>query len=85
MSTELIIAISTGIVGPILAYLKVREERLKTSDKREAQFAMLDKRITDAESKIDDLQELKESIGKINITLSRIETILEMYMKGHTL
>jgi hypothetical protein len=83
MNTEFIVALSTGIVGPILAYMKVREDRVKTFDKREAQFAMLDKRISDAECKITDLQELKESIGKINVTLSRIETILEIYMKDH--
>ena len=81
MSTELIAAISTGIIGPLIAYLKVRDERVKTGEKRDTESALLNKRVIDLETKVDTIEDLKKSIDRINITLAKIETILEMYMK----
>jgi regulator of PEP synthase PpsR (kinase-PPPase family) len=74
-------AVGVSIVAPILAYLKIREERLKTSDKREAQYALLERRITECEQMKDNLGDMKDSIAKINVTLAKIETILELVLK----
>ena len=81
MDNQTIAAIGTAIVGPIIAYLKLRDERAKTSEKRDADTALINKRVTDLEKKVDSIDELKKSIEKINVTLAKIETILELYMK----
>lgn len=81
-ATETITAIGAAIIGPIIAYLKVKDERGKTSTERETQFALVEKRLTDCEAKLTDLCEMKKAIDRINISLARIETILELYLKG---
>ena len=81
LTTETITAIGAAIIGPVLAYLKVREERGKTGVARDTQNALLEKRLADCEAKITDLCEMKKSIERINISLARIETILELYLK----
>ena len=82
-TTETVTALSAAIVGPILAYLKVRDERGKTSIERDTQNALIEKRLTDCEAKITDLCEMKKSIERINVSLARIETILELYLKNN--
>jgi len=80
--TELLVtAIGTAIVGPVLAYLKVREDRLKTGDKRDTQYALIEKRMQDCEKKLSGIDEVKTSIQTIMVTLSKIETIIEMHIK----
>ena len=81
MDPQIIAAIGTAIIAPIIAYLKIRDERNSTSDKRETQFALLNKRLEDAEDKLDAVEHLKEAINRIDKALTNIETILEMYMK----
>ena len=83
VDSTLIAAFSTAILAPVLGYLKVREERLKTAEKRDAQNMLLEKRLQDVEKKCDGIEELKESINTINLTLTKIQTILEMYIKQH--
>lgn len=81
MDPQIIAAIGTAIIAPIIAYLKIRDERNSTSDKRETQFALLTKRLDDAEAKLDAVEHLKDAINRIDKALTKIETILEMYMK----
>ena len=81
MDPQIIAAIGTAIIAPIAAYLKIRDERNSTSDKRETQFALLAKRLDDAEAKLDAVEHLKDAINRIDKALTKIETILEMYMK----
>lgn len=78
--TQVIAAIGTAIVAPIIAYLKVRDERQKTGDKRDTQIALIDKRISDCEKKMSGIDDLKDAVAKINNSLTKIETILELYI-----
>lgn len=82
LMTEQTAVIATSIVGPILTYLKIRDERRATSEKRDTDFALIFKRLNDCEDKLDEVGELKDSINKINNSLTRIETILELYIQS---
>lgn len=70
-----------GLAGSILAYLKINSERARTGEKRDAQSILLEKRVADLETKISVVDELKDSIAQINISITRIQTILELYLK----
>lgn len=82
LSTEMIAALGASIVGPILGYLKVREDRLKTADKRDAREQLMDRRLADVEVKVQAVEEVKQAINGLNITLTRIETTLKLYVKN---
>lgn len=81
MDVPTITAIGTAIIGPIIAYLKIRDERISTSDKRDTQFALLDKRMADAEDKLDSIKTIVVAINRIDKALTKIETILECTLK----
>lgn len=88
MTTTEITVFGTAVLGPILAYLKVREDRLKTADKRDTELRALEdrldmqqKQIADMQQKLMGIDEMKDSIHKIDVTLATIKTLLEVYMK----
>ncbi len=81
MHQEFIISISTAIIAPILAYLKVREERNATKEKRDTDMALVQQDIKRLKQEVRSIDELKLSINSINQSLVRIETILEIYAK----
>lgn len=81
-ATDALTAIGTAFASSLLTYLKVNSDRKATGNERETQFALMEKRIVDCETKMTDLCEMKKSIERINISLARIETILELYLKG---
>lgn len=81
MDPQIIAAFGTAIIAPLIAYFKIRDERTLTSDKRDTEFALLAKRLDDAENKLDAVEHLKDAINRIDKALTKIETILEMYMK----
>lgn len=82
IDSTVVATVGTAIVGPVIAYLKIRDERSKTSDSRDAKEALMNKRVSDLETKIVVLDELRESINQINISLARIQTTLEMFLKA---
>jgi hypothetical protein len=82
MDATLITILGTAIVAPILSYLKTREERLKTADKRDAQQMVIEKRLADLESQTHTINEMKKAIDTLNITMTKIQTILEIYVKN---
>lgn len=81
MNEEFIISIGTAIIAPILAYLKVREERNATKEKRDTTMALVQQDIKRLKQEVRGIDELKLSINSINQSLVRIETILEIYAK----
>ena len=88
MTTTEIATLSTAIIAPILSYLKVREDRIRTADKRDAEIRLLNDRydmqqvtICELQKKVLGIDEMKESIHEINICLTKIQTLLEVYMK----
>ena len=81
MNQEFIISISTAIVAPVLAYLKVRDERNATKEKRDTDMALVQHEIKRLKQEVRGIDELKLSINSINQSLVRIETILEIYAK----
>lgn len=81
MNQEFIISFSTAIIAPILAYLKVRDERNTTKEKRDTSMALVQQDIKRLKQEVRGIDELKLSINSINQSLVRIETILEIYAK----
>lgn len=84
IDNTVIATFGTAIVTPILTYLKISSDRSKTSDKRDAQTALFEKRLADVEVKVQGIDELKDSINQINVSLARIQTILELYVQNNT-
>lgn len=82
--TTLITQTGISIITPIITYLKIRDERYKTGEKRDTQLALLEQKVSNAESKLLSIDQMKESINRINVTLSKIETILEIYIKNQS-
>lgn len=82
MDNTTIGTLATAVLAPILAYLKVREDRLKTADKRDAQQMIVNKRLDDIEVQIHTVEEIKQAINELNISMARITAILEMYVKN---
>lgn len=81
MNQEFIISIGTAIIAPILAYLKVRDERNATKEKRDTDMALVQQDIKRLKQEVRAIDELKHAINSINQSLVRIETILEIYAK----
>jgi Tfp pilus assembly protein PilN len=81
MNQEFIISIGTAIIAPILAYLKVRDERNATKEKRDTELALVQQDIKQLKQEVRGIDELKHAINSINQSLVRIETILEIYAK----
>ena len=81
MNQEFIISIGTAIIAPILAYLKVRDERNATKEKRDTDMALVQQDIRRLKQEVGGIDELKRAINSINQSLVRIETILEIYAK----
>lgn len=81
MNQEFIISIGTAIIAPVLAYLKVRDERNATKEKRDTDMALVQQDIKRLKQEVRGIDELKLSINSINQSLVRIETILEIYAK----
>ena len=83
LTPEIIAAIGTSIIAPIIAYLKVKGDTSKRTEKRDTQLALIEKRMADVEKKTDSIEDLKDSIAAINVTLAKIQAILEMYIRQH--
>ena len=83
LTPELITAIGTAIIVPIITLLKTTSDTNKRKEKRDIQIALMEKRIADVEQKCDGIEELKNSINAINLSLAKIQTILELYIKQH--
>ena len=81
MNQEFIISIGTAIIAPIFAYLKVRDERNATKEKRDTELALVQQDIKRLKQEVRAIDELKHAINSINQSLVRIETILEIYAK----
>lgn len=81
MNQEFVISIATAIIAPILAYLKVRDERNATKEKRDTDLALVQQDIKRLKQEVRGIDELKHAINSINQSLVRIETILEIYAK----
>ena len=81
MNQEFVISIGTAIIAPILAYLKVRDERNATKEKRDTELALVQQDIKRLKQEVRGIDELKHAINSINQSLVRIETILEIYAK----
>lgn len=82
ITPELITTIGTAIVGPILAYLKISTDRKKTGNKRDTQIALLEQRVKECEKNGDTIDELKQAINKIEVSLAKIESLIELFIKG---
>ena len=80
LTPELITAIGTAIIVPIITLMKTSSDTNKRKEKRDVQVALMDKRIADLELKCDGIEELKNSIHAINLSLAKIQTILELYL-----
>jgi Tfp pilus assembly protein PilN len=81
MNQEFIISFGAAIIAPILAYLKVRDERNATKEKRDTDMALVQQDIKQLKQEVRGIDELKHAINSINQSLVRIETILEFYAK----
>ena len=80
LTPELITAIGTAIIVPIITLMKTSSDTNKRKEKRDVQVALMEKRIADVEIKCDGIEELKNSINSINLSLAKIQTILELYL-----
>lgn len=80
LTPELITAIGTAIIVPIITLMKTSSDTNKRKEKRDVQVALMEKRIADVELKCDGIEELKNSINAINLSLAKIQTILELYL-----
>lgn len=80
LTPELITAIGTAIIVPIITLMKTSSDTNKRKEKRDVQIALMEKRIVDVELKCDGIEELKNSINAINLSLAKIQTILELYL-----
>lgn len=80
ITPELIAAFGTAVVAPILAVIKVNADAGKRKDKRDTQIALIEKRIEDCEKKVDSIDELKDAINAINLSLAKIQTLIEIYI-----
>jgi hypothetical protein len=64
----------------------VVSDRSKTADQRNAREVLVEKRLGDVEkaSRANAMVsgEIKEAINRLNITLTRFETLLEVYIKN---
>ena len=81
ISVEVIGAIGTAIIAPIVAVLKVNSDTNKRKNNRDTQLALIEKEITDLKKKTDGIDELKEAIHKIEIALSNIQQLIEIFVK----
>ncbi len=81
LSPEVVTAIGTAIVAPILAYLKVSGEAQKRTEKRNEQLAVMEQRLQQCEKKSSTIDELKTAIAGINVSLAKIETLLGILLK----
>ena len=82
LTNELVAAIGTSIVTPIVAYLKIKGDTTKRGEKRDTQIALLDQRVKECEKKGDSIDELRKAIGAINISLAKIESLMELFIKN---
>lgn len=83
LTPEIIAAIGTSIIAPIIAYLKVRTDTQKRTESRNTEIALIKKRLDDCEEEINTIDELKESINRMSNAITKIQTMLEMYIKHH--
>ncbi len=81
MTPELIAAIGTAIVTPVIAYMKSQADAQKRVEKRNEQIVLIDQRLQQCEKKSSAIDELKNSIAKVEVGMSRLEAILEMIVK----
>lgn len=88
-----IAAIITAGVAPIVTYIKLRMDTSSDKSKidadaarrketRDTQLALMEKRLSDVESKCDTIDELKDAVNSIKVSLARIEALIEMVIKG---
>lgn len=82
LTTQMIAAIGTSILGPILTYLKIKGDTAKRGEKRDTQIALLDQRVKECEKKGDSIDELRKAIGAINVSLAKIESLMELFIKN---
>lgn len=83
LTPELIAAIGTAIISPIIAYLKVKGDTQKRTEKRNEQLAVLEQRVKEVEKKCDAIDDLRDAINKMSNAITKIQTMLEMYIKHH--
>lgn len=81
LTPELIAAIGTAIVTPVIAYMKSQADAQKRVEKRNEQIALIDQRLQQCEKKSNAIDELKTAIAGINVSLAKIETLLGILLK----
>jgi len=79
MTEGQIAAWGTSIVGPLLAYLKISSERRDTSTKRDTEHQLLCQKVQFLESKMSEMDDLKEMMHDIKLTVTEIKTTLEFF------
>ena len=81
LTPELVAAIGTAIVTPIVTYLKSQADAQKRGEKRNEQISLIEQRLQQCEKKSSTIDELKTAIAGINVSLAKIETLLEILLK----
>ena len=95
MTNDLLITFGTNILGPILVYLKIRDERNVTKKKRDAsemqseenakkcleESQLLQYRIALLEEKVKEISQLKELMYDIKLTLAELRPIIAILHK----
>lgn len=79
MTEGQIAAWGTSIIGPLLAYAKIASERRDTSTKRDTEHQLLCQKVQFLESKMSEMDDLKEMMHDIKLTVTEIKTVLEFF------
>lgn len=81
LGAEVITAIGASFVAPTIAYLKIQESRRNTANNRDVKHSLLEQRIAQVETKISEIDDIRETVAEIRLIVTRLETILMFFQK----
>ena len=81
VTAELITAVGVSLVAPILGYFKIQDSRRDTATHRDIKHRLLEQRVSTAEQKLSEIDDIKEMVSEIRIVVSRMETFLIFFQK----
>lgn len=70
-----------SVLAALAAYLKIKAERTKTKDERDGITAGLEHRLTKLETEVSALQDLRNTVDRMNETLQRLVGLFEAKFK----
>lgn len=74
-------AVSASIIAPVVSYLKTADNRRETAQKRDNDHALLEQRVSIAEKRLCEIDEIKAMITDIRIVMGEIKMVMEFFKK----